>query len=309
MPMITVIGSFVAGLTMRVPRMPVLGENLVGDSFDLGIGGKGTNQAIAAARLGAQVNLIACVGDDPFADMALRAYRQEGISERFIYRMSGIHSGVGFVTLVPSGDNWITVDLGANLRLTPERVAAAEDAIAASDVTMTQFEAPPESVARALQLGHAHHTLTILNPAPARAIDPTLLRNVDVLTPNESEARILIGLAPDDPQPTLDVARQLLRLGVKQLVITRGKHGALIVTPEGSVNVPAPTIQAVDPTGAGDSFNASLAVALAEGQSLQAAVEQAVYAGAYTATKLGVIAGLPTHAELSAFRSNLAFVP
>jgi ribokinase len=305
MPTITVIGSFVAGLTMRVPRVPVLGENLVGESFNLGIGGKGTNQAIAAARLGCSVNLVACLGDDLFADMACSVYRAEGISQRFIHRMKGAYSGIGFVTLVPSGDNWITVDLGANLHLSAEQVSAAEDAIAASDVTMTQFEAPPETVAHALHLGRVHQTLTILNPAPARRIDPALLQNVDVLTPNESEARILLGLAPDDPQPTLDVAQQLLRLGVRQLVITRGKHGALIVTPDGSASIAAPTIQAVDPTGAGDSFNASLAAALAEGRPLQAAVEEAVYAGAYTATKLGVIDGLPTRAELAAFRAHL----
>lgn len=304
MSTITVIGSFVVGLTMRVPRIPVLGENLVGKDFDLGAGGKGTNQAIAAARLGADVNLVACVGDDLFADLAFQTYREANISGRFIHRITGVHTGVGFVTLTPAGENWITVDLGANLHLTPELVTDAEATITASDVLMTQFEAPPETVAHALHLGRSRRTLNILNPAPARPIDPALLQYVDVLTPNESEARILIGRAPDDPLPTLDVAQQLLWLGVKQLVITQGKHGALIVTPEGSLHVPAPIIQAVDPTGAGDSFNASLAVALAEGQGLQTAVEHAVYAGAYTATRLGVIAGLPTRAELSVFRSK-----
>ena len=131
MSTITVIGSFVVGLTMRVPRVPVLGENLVGEEFDLGAGGKGTNQAIAAARPGADVNLVACVGGDLFAELAFQTYLKAGISERFIHRMTDVHTGVGFVTLTPAGENWITVDLGANLRLTPELVTAAEATITA----------------------------------------------------------------------------------------------------------------------------------------------------------------------------------
>jgi ribokinase len=301
MPKIVVVGSFVVGITFGVPRRPALGESLMSHSFDLGPGGKGTNQAIGAARLGAQVNLLACVGDDLFADMAFNIYQREGVLLNHIHRMPQTNTGVGVVTLLPSGENWIVVDFGANLAMTPAYVDAAEDLIAQCDIVMTQFEVPSETVARALELGRKHGALTIWNPAPAKPITTELLAHVDLLTPNETEARLLLGLAPDDPTPTLDLARQLLALGPDRVVVTKGKAGALIVTPAGSEMVPAVEITAVDPTGAGDCFNAALAVALGQGLTLSEAVRQANYAGAYMATHLGVIHGLPRRAQLDAF--------
>jgi ribokinase len=143
-----VVGSFVVGLTIRAPRMPVLGENLVGDQFDLGPGGKGTNQAIAAARLGAEVGLLACIGDDLFANMALELYHHEKISLEHIHRIPGVNTGVGFVTLLPSGENWIVVELGANLHMQPTQVEAAEAQIACSDLVLCQFETPTVATAR-----------------------------------------------------------------------------------------------------------------------------------------------------------------
>ena len=301
---IVVVGSFVVGLTIRVPRKPVLGEGLIGDLFDMGPGGKGTNQAIAAARLGAQVHLVACVGEDEFADMAFRLYAREGIDAGHIHRIPGVNTGVGFVTLLPSGENWIVGHLGANQQMRPEHVDAAEALIAQSDIVMTQFEVPLETMARAMQLGRKHGAMTILNPAPGKTVQPELLAHVDLLTPNESETRILLGLAPDDPTPTLELARHLLDLGVQRIVVTQGKHGALIVTSEGSEEVPAIAVQALDVTGAGDSFNAALAVGLGEGMTLRDAVGHATYAGAYTTTHLGVINGLPTRAALEAFKRS-----
>jgi ribokinase len=301
MTKIFVCGSFVVALTIRIPRQPVLGENLVGDSFDLGPGGKGTNQAIAAARLGASVNLMACIGDDLFSNIALDLYEQEGLATEHIHQISGMHTGIAFVNLVPSGENWITVDMGANMRMIPRHVEAAESLIASSDIVMAQFETPTDSVARAMELGQKHNVLTILNPAPARRIDPELLANVDILTPNETEARILLGLPPDDPTPTEDLAQGLLHLGIDQVVVTLGKRGALIVTPDEVVEVSSVPIQAVDVTGAGDSFNAALAVGLGGGLGIREAVQQACYSGAYTATHLGVIDGLPTRDKLATF--------
>ncbi len=301
---IVVVGSFVVGLTIRVPRKPVLGEALIGDLFDMGPGGKGTNQAIAAARLGSKVHLVACVGDDEFADMAFRLYAREGIAAGHIHRIPGVNTGVGFVTLLPSGENWIVGHLGANQHMRPEHVDAAEALIAQSDIVMTQFEVPLETMARAMQLGRKHGAMTILNPAPGKTVQPELLAHVDLLTPNESETRILLGLTPDDPTPTLELARHLLDLGVQRIVVTRGKQGALIVTPEGSEEVPAIAVEALDVTGAGDSFNAALAVGLGEGMKLRDAVRQATYAGAYTTTHLGVINGLPMRAALEAFKRS-----
>lgn len=298
---IFIVGSYVQGLTIRVPRMPVLGENVVGHAFDMGPGGKGSNQAIAAARLGAKVRLLACLGDDVFGDMALQTYADEGIATDLIQRVPGAHSGVGFVNVLPDGENWITVDMGANLRLTPDLVAECADAIAACDILLTQFEAPPETVAAALSLGKAMGALTILNPAPARPADPALIAKADILTPNASEARILLGMPPDAAVDDHSLGRQLLAHGAGAVVITQGERGALIVEESGARQIPAVPIAAVDVTGAGDSFNAALAVSLGEGASLEAATQVAVRAGAFTATRPGVIAGLPVKAQLADF--------
>ncbi len=301
MPDIAVIGSYVVSLTVRVPRQPVMGEALIGDLFDMGPGGKGTNQAIAAARLGAQVKLLACLGDDPFADSAESLYASEGVATKHIHRIQDTNTGVGMVTLLPSGDNWIVGHLGANLLMQPQHVEAFEPVIARSDVLMAQLEVPPETVALAMALGRKHQVTTILNPAPGQPLEPDILANVDVLTPNESEARILLGLPPDDPTPTPGLAGQLLDLGVENIIVTCGEEGALIVTAQGTESVPTTPVQALDVTGAGDSFNAALAVGIGEGMELKSAVAQATRAGAYTTTHLGVIDGLPTRAELEAF--------
>lgn len=298
---IFVLGSFVVGMTIRIPRPPVAGESLIGDSFDIGAGGKGTNQAVAAARLGAAVNLLACVGDDLFASIALALYQQEGISTQHIHQIPNANSGIGFVNLFPSGENWITVDLGANRHLNAAHVRAAEPQIARSTTLMTTCEAPPDALDEALRLGRRHGARILLNPAPARRIPRDVLAQVDILTPNESEARILLGLAPDDPTPTRELAHRLAALGVQQVIITRGKAGALIAAPNAPVAVPSPVITAADVTGAGDSFNAALAVGLGAGLTLTQAVQRACYAGAYTAQRLGVIDGLPTADELDRF--------
>ena len=304
MPDIVVIGSFVVGLTVRVPRKPVVGEGLIGDLFDMGPGGKGANQAIAAARLGAQVELVACVGDDLFAEMAGTLFENEGISSAHIHRIPDINTGVGLVTLLPSGDNWIVSHLGANMHMRPHHVEAAEPLIARSGIVIAQLEAPLDSIARGLELGKKHGAMTILNPAPGQFADPELLAHVDVLTPNESETRILLGLPPDDPTPTLELAGRVQDLGVERVVVTRGEGGAAIVTADGIEEVAAVPVNALDVTGAGDSFNAALAVGLAEGLSLRDGVDKATYAGAYTTTHLGVIDGLPTRAELEEFMAR-----
>ena len=304
MTKIFVVGSYNTGLTIRVPRVPALGESLVGDSFDMGPGGKGSNQAIGAARLGADVRLLLCLGDDIFAESALRLYRREGIATDLVHRMAGASSGIGFVNILPSGENWITVDLGANLLMSPRHVRDCAAEIRGSDILMTQLEIPPETAAAALRLAKESGTLAILNPAPAQAIKREQLAHVDILTPNASEARILLGLPPDDPSPPADLARRLLDMGARQVVLTLGEEGAFIASGEAMTHIPAIPIQAVDVTGAGDSFNAALAVCLGAGASLEASVRYAVRAGAHTAGHLGVIDGLPTRAQLAAFAGD-----
>lgn len=293
-PRITVVGSFAVGLTIRAPRFPVKGETLLGRDFDMGPGGKGSNQAVGVARLGAESHFVSMIGHDTFGEMAVALYAAEGVETSHLHRTAARNTGVGFITLNAAGDNHIVLDMGANHLLTPSEVDAAERLIADSDVVLSVLEIPPAAAARAMQLARRHNVLAVLNPAPAQPLDSTLLAHVDVLTPNESELRILLGLAPDDPTDTLELAGRLRSLGVRNIVVTRGGSGALIVHEDGSTEeIPGVPIAVVDTTGAGDAFNCALAVALAEGKSLTAAVRYATCGGALACTALGVIPALP----------------
>ena len=293
-PIITVVGSFAVGMTLRAERFPVAGETLVGSDFDMGPGGKGSNQAVGVARLGAESHLVATIGEDAFGDMAINLYEREGVSTAHVRRTSEMNTGVGFITLNAAGENHIVLDMGANNLLSPDDVDAVEALIASSDVVMSVLEIRPETAARAMALARKHGVTSILNPAPAQPLEAAALRNVDILTPNESELRILLGLEPDDPTNTLELAHRLQSNGVRTLVVTRGEKGSLIVHPDGSVTEePTIAVNVVDTTGAGDAFNAALAVALASGKTVVEATRYANVAGALACTSLGVIPALP----------------
>lgn len=298
-PRITVVGSFAVGLTLRAPRFPVAGETLIGSDFDMGPGGKGSNQAVGAARLGAESHLVAVIGQDLFGDVAVDLYRREGVGTTHLRRAAERNTGVGFIILNAAGENQIVLDMGANHLLSAADVDDAEDLIAGSQAVLTVLEINPATAARAMTLARRHGVISILNPAPARPLGDDVLAAVDVLTPNESELRILAGLAPDDPADTVDLAHALQRRGVRQLVVTRGSQGALVVTTDGATHhIPGVPVSVVDTTGAGDAFTCALGVALAEGQSLLDAVRFATRAGALAVTKLGVIPALPTRPQV-----------
>jgi ribokinase len=301
-PEICVVGSFAVGMTIRAPHFPVAGETLRGTDFDMGPGGKGSNQAVGVARLGAAGHLVAKIGRDLFAEVAVNLYQKEGVGTQFLYRTDARPTGVGFITLNASGENHIILDMGANELLAPGDVDAAQNLIARSRVVMTVLEIRQETAARAMELGRRYGALTIMNPAPAEKLDPALFSYVDVLTPNESELRILSGLLPDDPADTVELAQALLCQGVKNIVITRGSRGAVLVNTAGEVeSIPGIPVKTVDTTGAGDAFNSALAVAMAEGKSLSEAVHFAMYAGALACTRLGVIPSLPHRTEIEQF--------
>jgi len=305
-PRITVVGSFAVGLTLRAPRFPVRGETLIGSDFDMGPGGKGSNQAVGAARLGAESHLVAVVGTDLFGDVGVNLYKQEGVGIAHLRRTSERNTGVGFILLNAEGDNEIVLDLGANHLLSPDDVDRAEDLIASSDAVLSVLEIAPRTAARAMALARKHGVTSVLNPAPAQPLDDVLLSQVDVLTPNESELRILCGLPPDDPTDTLELAHRLQKRGVRQLIVTRGRDGALVISEDGQVeHLPGQKVNVVDTTGAGDAFTCALGVALAEGQSLLDAVRFAACAGALACTKLGVIPALPTRADVEALLSTV----
>ncbi|MEQ9811896.1 MAG: ribokinase [Azospirillaceae bacterium] len=289
---ISVVGSFAVGMTIRSPELPVFGQTLLGSDFDMGPGGKGSNQAVAASRLGARTALVAILGDDPLARIAHDLYAAEGVDTTHLTTTTERPTGVGFIILNRDGDNFIILDMGANELMGEAHVEAATPAIAGSGIVMTVLEIPTEAARRAMQVGREHGALTILNPAPARELPPDIFRFVDYLTPNESEIRILLGLPADDPTPTPKLARRLRDLGVGNLVVTMGERGTLVLTDEGEETVPGCKVAVVDSTGAGDAFNAGFAVALGEGRPILDAVRFGCACGALACTRLGVIPAL-----------------
>lgn len=292
-PEVTVVGSFAVGLTIRAPKLPIFGETMLGTDFDMGPGGKGSNQAVATARLGANSALLAVIGTDKLAGIATDLYAAEGVDASLLSQRTERATGVGFIILNDKGENFIVLDMGANELMDAATVDAGEQRIRNSDVVMTVLEIPIAAAVRAMELGRRHGAKTILNPAPARALPDAIFSHVDYLTPNESELRILLGLPADDPRSSRDLAGELRRRGVRNVVVTLGRTGALVLTDELDVMVPAIAVDVVDTTGAGDAFNSGFAVALAEGRDIVDAVRFGVVCGGLACTKLGVIPGLP----------------
>jgi ribokinase len=293
---IVVLGSFNADLVSYVTRMPNRGETVTGNRFITGPGGKGSNQAVAAARLGAQVTFIARVGQDTLSEIGLGLWREEGIDTRFITRDPSASTGVASIFVDEDGHNVIVVTLGANGELRPAHVDDAESAIAEADALLTQLESPLETVAYALKVAKRHGVRTILNPAPAQPLDESVLQYVDILTPNEHELSLTTG------EHTTEAATQkALQAGVDTLIVTFGKRGAGFATNQGTGGlIPAYEVDAVDTVGAGDAFNGALAVALAEGKAVEDAIAFANAAAAVSVTRPGAAASMGRRAEVEA---------
>jgi ribokinase len=296
---VTVVGSFAVGLTLRAERFPVKGETLLGRDFDMGPGGKGSNQAVQAARLGANVEFVARLGQDNFGEIGRQLYAAEGVGTTYLLQTDERNTGVGFIVLDSHGDNFIILDPGANALFTPADVDRAQERIRQSHVVITQLEIPVETAGRALQLARDADVISILNPAPAARVPPEILANADIVTPNETELRIMLGRAPDANANPIDLCHELLQMGVQRVILTRGAHGAVIVTKDGYHEMPAMQVDVVDTTGAGDAFNGTLAAYLAGGMPLEPAVRHAIAAGALACTKLGVIPALPNAEQVS----------
>lgn len=300
---ILVIGSLNTDLVVRVNRFPREGETLVGDSFQQFLGGKGANQAVSAARLGAQVSMVGRLGVDGFGDAQIAGLEADGIDTSGILRDPEAPSGIASITVDSTGKNRIIIVPGANMRCGVEDVDAARDRIAEADILLLQLEIPVESVARAIQIAAEVGTPVILNPAPAQAVDPALLANVDYLTPNEVEAEQLTGISVKSPVDAGRAAAQLLSYGVGGVVITLGERGAVVVEKGGAapVLVPAFSVDAVDTVAAGDAFNGALAVCLAQGAPLVEAARYAAAVAAIAVTRPGAQASLPYRSEVEAF--------
>ena len=294
---IVVIGSSNTDLIVRAARLPGAGETVLGGDLTTAAGGKGANQAVAAGRLGAPVSFVACLGPDMFGQQAAAALAAEGLDLTYLLRDPAAPSGVALIVVDDAGQNLIAVAPGANSRLTPAAVQAAQPALAVARVLLLQLEIPLDTVLAAARAGRAAGLTVILNPAPAQPLPAEAYALLDFITPNEHEAHTLTGRA--DPAAAADA---LLARGVRNVIVTLGAEGALVATAPGqSEHVPGFQVPAVDTTAAGDAFNGGLAVALARGDALAAAVRYAQAGVALSVPRRGAQPSLPTAAEVSAF--------
>jgi len=293
---IVVVGSANTDMVVKTERIPGPGETVIGGSFVMAAGGKGANQAVAAARLGAQVTFVACLGDDVFGEQALQGYQREGIDTSYIIRNHSAPSGVALIMVDDSGENSIAVASGANAHLAPADVERAAQAISDADVLLVQLEVPFDAVQRAIELAHKAGTRVILNPAPAKEIDSAVLAQVSIATPNEHEIKVVVG--ETERQRSIE---RLLEAGTDTVLVTLGSKGVLWATAAGSQTVPAFAVDAVDTTAAGDAFNGGLACALAQCQSMADAIRYASAVAALTVTCLGAQPSLPTGQEVAHF--------
>lgn len=301
---ITVVGSLNMDLVVRTPRIPRPGETIIGSDFHTVPGGKGANQAVAAARLGARVSMVGRVGQDAFAGPLLENLAAANVDHTYVSQDPEAATGVALIEVDDAGQNSIVVASGANRRLSPVDVNAAEAVVAAADVLLLQLESPIETVARAAEVGRAHGVKVMLNPAPATTLSNVLLSLVDVLIPNESETELLTGMPVGDQAQATAAAAALRESGVGTVILTLGERGALLAHEGQTTLFPAFEVTPVDTTAAGDAFVAGFAVALASRRSLAEAVRWGNAAGALATTQLGAQPSLPARQELERFLAS-----
>ncbi|MBM3859132.1 MAG: ribokinase [Verrucomicrobia bacterium] len=294
-PRILVLGSSNTDMIIKLDRIPRPGETILGGAFVTAAGGKGANQAVGAARAGGQVTFIARVGQDMFGEQAVAGFVRDGINVKHISRDKTSPSGVALIFVAKDGENSIAVAGGANAKLSPADVRKAKAAFTGASVLVMQLETPLETVQAAADLAAKAGVRVILNPAPAQPLPDALLKRISIITPNETEAELLTGRTGEA------AAAKLRARGVATVILTLGARGALIADASGTRLVPGFKVKAVDTTAAGDIFNGSVAVALAEGKPLEEAVRFANAAAAISVTRLGAQPSAPTRREIERF--------
>jgi len=298
MPKVVVIGSANMDLTVRLDRLPQLGETVSGGEFYTSFGGKGANQAVAAHKAGAEVRFLAKIGCDQNGEAIIEHLEALGLTTEGILRDESHHSGVALIMVDRVGNNAIAVASGSNRNLTEEDIHRAEPFISWGEVVLAQLEVPPLTVREALRLGKAHGLVTILNPAPAHPLPEGTLSLVDILTPNEVEAGALTGLRVGDQEEAARAAREVFKSGAGQVIVTLGKGGSCWVQKHSVQAFPSFPVTAVDSTAAGDAFNGALACAVADKRHMQEAIRFASAAGALAVTRKGAQASLPSRDEI-----------
>ncbi len=295
---IVVVGSSNTDMVIQLDRIPRPGETILGGKFVMAAGGKGANQAVAAARAGGDVTFVARVGRDMFGDQAVAGFEKDGICVEHVLRDKASPSGVALIFVASDGENSIAVASGANGNLSPVDVRKARQAIAAASVLVMQLETPLPAVQAAAEIAAQAGVPVILNPAPACPLPDELLKLISILTPNETEAELLTGIPVTDDATAEQAADRLLARGVKTVIITLGARGAFVASEEFRGLVPGFEVKAVDTTAAGDVFNGALAVALARRQPLAEAVRFANAAAAISVTRLGAQPSAPKRKEI-----------
>lgn len=297
---ILVVGSLNMDLVATAKRLPQSGETVFGQSFATFPGGKGANQAVAAGKLGARVIMAGCVGSDVFGEALLHSLTESGVTSGCVRQVTGA-TGTALITVAESGDNMIVVVPGANESCAPQDVDAALAVLPEPGILLVQHEVPPATVEYAVRAAKRTGWTVILNPAPARLLPAKLLSLVDIITPNETEAAALTGLPVTNPADAKLAAGRLLEQGVKQVIITMGAQGAFYMTSASEAVIPPIAVTAVDTTAAGDAYTGALAVALAEGQAMPAALRFAAAAAGLAVTRQGAQAALPWRGEVDRY--------
>lgn len=312
MARVVVLGASLTDMNLRLPRLPVPGETLLGGSFFQGPGGKGANQAIAARRAGADVVFLTAFGDDDLSGLLVKHDRAEGLDLAHARIVAGMPSGVALIFVGDDGRNQIGVASGPNAHLDREFVdQLPAEVFRSGDVLLASVEVPFPAVSRALERASAAGMTTILNPAPADRsyLDPDILRHVDVITPNEEELRELTGGVRSGSHDILAAAQGLISMGVRSVVATLGDRGCLVISSGEAWSIAAASVEAVDTVGAGDAFNGALAVALAEGMPLPQAATIACAAGSLAVTRPGAQGALPSRAAIEDLKRVQAIRP
>lgn len=295
---IAVIGSSNTDMVIKTSKLPVPGETILGGDFFMNAGGKGANQAVAAARLGGKVSFIAKTGDDVFGRQARQLFEVENINTDYLFTDTDHPSGVALITVDDRGENCIVVAPGANSHLIHSDIELAQEEILKSDIILMQLEIPLETVIYVANMAYQADKKVILNPAPALQISDELLSKLYMITPNETEAELFSGIPVKDTDSAILAAQNLHSRGVKVVIITLGSKGALLYKGEEAILIPSPKVEAVDTTAAGDVFNGAIAVAISEGLELEKAVEFACKAAAISVTRMGAQSSAPYKNEI-----------
>lgn len=298
---ILVIGSSNTDMIIKMKKMPKPGETVIGGKFSTAAGGKGANQAVAAARAGGSVQFIGRVGSDIFGETALKGFIEDGLNVDHVIKDTVEPSGVALIFVDENAENSIAVASGANAALSPQDIKDCEHIISNAEILLMQLETPMNTIETAANIAAKNNVKVILNPAPAQKLNKELLKNISIITPNETEAELLVGFPITNEKDAESAAKVLMELGIKTVIVSLGSKGAFVLSDTFRGVVPSFSVKAIDTTAAGDVFNGAIAVGLSEGKNIKDAVVFANAAAALSVTKMGAQTSAPRREDIDKF--------